>query len=156
MKTKKVQIRYFLNSLLQCKRVWDNIEKKGIDLERIHKSSVDIDSLEYIMIRRDGWSIACTRGGFAECHDLWPKEWDQIIQMKKPEGRHSLVNVLSKKEYEELFSEAFNIHLFGIPIYELERNELMICIALMHSEIQRMTDQHTNTIEMINFLNQKR
>ena len=156
MEKRKTDIRNFLNLLLKCHRFWDSYKQEGVALGQIHKSSVDVDSLSYVMIRQDDWMIACAASDYNECFALWSEAWKEIVELEKPKSRASLKSILDKQEYDELYSEAFDITLFGDHIYEFTRNDLMVAISWLHSQFTKMTDQHINTIKMIDTLNKKK
>lgn len=59
-------------------RIWDELKKEGLGKNQLHKSHLELDDIEYIFIRDDGWSIGCSEQGYASCNGLWPDDWKVI------------------------------------------------------------------------------
>jgi len=77
---RQVSKERFEDILSRAKRIWDDEAKLGIS----KSEALDIGILPavreggYVLIRYDGWSLACRKDAFEEAYHLYPDAWQNI------------------------------------------------------------------------------
>lgn len=62
----------------KANRIWDG--KQGLGHNQAKSMGIDTENdMDYVIIRDDGWSIACAERNFDSCHELWKDEWREIV-----------------------------------------------------------------------------
>lgn len=77
----RISRKAFDKKLLKVKRIWDGQE--GISPNQAFNKGIKMESMDYIFIRDDGWSIATNVDHFITCNELWKKEWVEIYSTYK-------------------------------------------------------------------------
>ena len=80
LKEEEASEREFYEALLCVNRVWDGQE--GVSLERAGYLNI-LDDVEYILIRDDGWAIACSEDDLESCIELWEGQWSHKYTVNK-------------------------------------------------------------------------
>jgi len=79
MEPKWLDDKEFEEELKKVSRIWDSFSKEGLSQGQAQKRGITSSELDYIFIRGDGWSIACSSSDYEECYRLWDNNWTTLL-----------------------------------------------------------------------------
>jgi hypothetical protein len=70
----------FTEKLKNTRRFWDHKKKEGLASNQLSRAGLFLGDMDYIFVRNDGWSIACSKAAYHSCHNLWKEEWETVYE----------------------------------------------------------------------------